>query len=299
MKILVTGSTGLVGSALVPLLKTKGHQVLRLVRSTPTEGAGEVYWNPEKGTLSAEELEGVQGVVHLAGESIAEGRWSEEKKKRIRESRVKGTTLLSETLARLKDKPEVLVSASAIGFYGSRGDENLTEQSASGSDFLAEVCREWELSTQAAAQSGVRVVNLRFGVILSREGGALKKMLFPYQMGVGGKLGDGQQYMSWIAIDDAVGAIVHALENDKLRGPVNVVAPRAATNYEFTKTLGHVLSRPTIFPMPAFAARLMFGEMADATLLASQRVEPARLKESGFVFKYPELEGALRHVIEK
>jgi uncharacterized protein (TIGR01777 family) len=298
MKILVSGSTGLVGSALVPRLKAEGHEVLRLVRSAPTKGTGEVYWNPEKGTLDAEEIEGVEGVVHLAGESIAEGRWTEEKKQRIRESRVKGTTLISETLARLKTRPRVLVSASAVGFYGSRGDEHLNEQSASGDDFLAEVCRAWELSTQAAAQSGVRVVYLRFGVILSSEGGALAKMLTPYKMGVGGKLGSGEQYMSWITLDDAVGAILHALETDALRGPVNVVAPQASTNYEFTKTLGHVLSRPTIFPMPAFAARLMFGEMADATLLASQRVEPARLQESGFVFKYPELEGALKHVLE-
>jgi uncharacterized protein (TIGR01777 family) len=298
MRILVTGSTGMVGSKLVPSLKAKGHQVVRLVRSTPKENASEVYWNPEQGTLNRNELEGLDGVVHLAGENLAEGRWTDEKKRRIRESRVRGTRLLSETLARLERKPEVLVSASAVGFYGNRGDEILDEQSASGADFLAEVCREWELATQEASESGVRVVHLRFGVILSQEGGALKKMLFPYKMGLGGKLGSGRQYMSWIAIDDAVGAIEHALTNDSLRGPVNAVAPEAVTNYEFTKTLGQVLSRPTIFPVPAFAARLLFGEMADATLLASQRVVPARLKESGYVFKYPELKGALRHVLE-
>ena len=299
MKILVTGSTGLVGSALIPSLKSKGHQVVRLVRSTPNNSATEVFWNPEKGILNASELEGIDAVVHLAGESIAEGRWTDEKKRRIRESRVKGTQLLSETLGKLKKKPEVLVSASAVGFYGNRGGEVLTEQSASGSDFLAEVCREWEIATQAAAQAGVRVVNLRFGVILSNEGGALKKMLFPFKMGVGGKLGSGQQYMSWITIDDAVSAIEFALENEHLRGPVNVVAPQPATNYEFTKALGGALSRPTIFPVPAFAARLVFGEMADATLLSSQRVEPTRLKEAGYVFKYPELKGALRHVLGK
>lgn len=297
MKILLTGSTGLVGSALIPSLKAQGHQVIRLVRSTPQDRNGEVYWDPLKGTLSAGDLEGIDAVVHLAGESIAEGRWSEEKKKRIRESRVKGTTLLSETLAKLKEKPQVLVSASAIGFYGSRGEEKLTEQSASGEDFLAEVCRAWELSTQAAAQGGTRVVNLRFGVILSREGGALSKMLTPFRLGAGGKLGDGEQFMSWIAIDDVVGAILHALERDDLRGPVNVVAPNPVTNQEFTRTLGGVLSRPTILSMPAFAVRLMFGEMGDATVLASQRVEPLRLKETGFVFKYPELEGALKHVL--
>ena len=297
MKILVTGSTGLVGSALLPSLEAKGHQVIRLVRSAPRDGATEIYWNPSEGTLSADRLEGLDGVVHLAGDNLAEGRWTDEKKKSIRESRVRGTTLLSETLAKLERRPEVLVSASAVGFYGSRGDETLTERSASGDDFLSEVCRQWELSTQAAAQSGVRVVNLRFGVILSGGGGALKKMLFPFRMGLGGKLGDGRQYMSWVAIDDAVGAIEHALTNKALHGPVNVVSPEPVTNSEFTKALGGALSRPTIFSVPAFAARLAFGEMADATLLSSQRAEPARLKESGFVFKYPDLEGALRHVL--
>jgi uncharacterized protein (TIGR01777 family) len=297
MKILVTGSTGLVGSALVPALTAKGHEVIRLVRSAPKETEGEVYWNPEEGALEASALEGVDAAVHLAGENLAEGRWNEEKKKRIRESRIKGTRLLSEKLSRLEQKPEVLVSASAVGFYGDRADEVLTERSSSGSDFLAEVCREWELATQPASKAGVRVVNLRFGVIFSREGGALQKMLFPFRLGVGGKLGSGHQYMSWVTIDDAVGAILHAIENKSLRGPVNVVAPEAATNQEFTKALGRVLSRPTIISVPAFAARLVFGEMADATLLTSQRVEPALLKESGFVFKYPELEGALRHSI--
>jgi uncharacterized protein (TIGR01777 family) len=299
MKVLITGSTGLVGSTLIRSLKSEGYEIVRLVRSTPNDLGTQVYWDPEQGTINATQLEGLSAVVHLAGESIAEGRWTDEKKTRIRESRTKGTRLLSETLAKLEQKPEVLVSASAVGFYGSRGDETLDEQSASGSDFLAEVCREWELATQSAAQAGIRVVNLRFGVILSGEGGALPKMLFPFRMGMGGKLGGGQQYISWISIDDAVGAIEHALTNNSLRGPVNVVAPSSVTNHEFTKTLGHVLSRPTIFPVPAFAARLIFGEMADATLLSSQRVEPARLKESGFVFKFPELEGALKHVLDK
>jgi len=298
MKILVTGSTGLVGSALIPALKSSGHQIVRLVRSKPKD-ASEVYWNPEQGTINAAELEGLDAVVHLAGENLAAGRWTDEKKQRIRESRVKGTRLLSETLAQLTEKPAVLVSASAVGFYGNRGDEILTEQSASGSDFLAEVCREWELATQAAAQAGIRVVNLRFGVIFSGEGGALKKMLTPFRLGVGGKLGSGRQYLSWIAIDDAVGAIEHALTNDSLRGAVNAVAPQAVTNRVFTKTLGRVLSRPTILPVPAFAARLAFGEMADATLLSSQRVEPERLSEAGYTFKYPTLEAALRHVLNK
>ncbi|HEX8710070.1 MAG TPA: TIGR01777 family oxidoreductase [Pyrinomonadaceae bacterium] len=298
MRILVTGSTGLVGSALIPALQEKGYQVIRLVRSAADQSAERIYWNPVEGTLNAAQLEGLDAVVHLAGESIAEGRWTAAKKARIRESRAKGTRLLSETLARLDRKPATLLSASAIGFYGSRGDEVLTEQSASGSDFLAEVCREWELSTQPAAQSGVRVVNLRFGVILSRAGGALAKMLPPFRMGVGGKLGSGKQYMSWIALDDVVGVLEFALVNEHLRGPVNVVAPGPVTNAEFTKMLGRVLSRPTLFPVPAFAARIAFGEMADAILLASNRVEPARLKETGYQFKYPDLEAALRHVLK-
>ena len=297
MKILVTGASGLVGHRLVPSLESRGHEVLRLVRNAPASER-EVRWDPAKGTIDAGALEGVDAAVHLAGENLAEGRWSEEKKRRIRESRVKGTTLISETLAGLGQKPEVLVSASAVGYYGDRGDEVLTEESRSGDGFLADVCREWERATEAAEGVGIRVAHMRFGVILSGEGGALKKMLFPFRMGVGGKLGDGRQYMSWITLDDAVGAIEHALENKALRGPVNTVAPRPVTNKEFTKAMGSALSRPTILPAPAFALRLVFGEMADATLLASQRAEPVRLKESGVVFKYPEIEGALRHVLK-
>jgi uncharacterized protein (TIGR01777 family) len=299
MKVLVTGASGLVGSELVPRLEAEGHKVIRLVRSPAKEGAGEVYWNPADGEIDAAPLEGLDAVVHLAGENLAEGRWSDEKKKRIRESRTRGTKLISEALAGLGEKPRVLVSASAVGFYGSRGDEVLTERSTSGEDFLAEVCREWELATQPAAEAGVRVVNLRFGVIFSEKGGALQKMLTPFKMGVGGKLGSGLQYMSWITLEDAVGAIEHALTNENLRGPVNVVAPEPVTNREFTKTLGRVLSRPTFFTVPEFAARLAFGEMADATLLSSQRAVPALLKESGFVFKHPDLEGALRHTLDE
>jgi uncharacterized protein (TIGR01777 family) len=297
MKISVTGASGLVGTALSPALESAGHEVYRLVRSAPNITAGEINWNPDEGTIDAASLEGMDAVIHLAGENVSEGRWTDEKKRRIRESRSKGTRLLSETLAQLKKKPRTLLSASATGFYGDRGDEVLTEQSASGRDFLAEVCREWELATQPAAQSGIRVANLRFGVILTTRGGALKKMLTPFKLGVGGKIGSGEQYMSWITLDDAVGAILFALETENLRGPINVVSPHAVTNLEFTKTLGRTLSRPTIFSVPSFAARLAFGEVADALLLSSARVEPLRLKEAGYQFKYPQLESAMHHIV--
>jgi len=302
MKIIVTGSTGLVGRALVRSLLSEGHAVTRLVRGESqtfsAPGTTAVRWDPEWGTVEADALEGHDGAVHLAGESVAEGRWTEEKKRRIFESRVKGTHLLAETLAALKEKPRVLVSASATGFYGDRGEEVLREESASGADFLAEVCREWEKAALPASRAGVRVVHMRIGIVLSGEGGALEKMLTPFKMGVGGRVGSGRQYMSWIALEDLVGAIRHALADEQLRGPVNAVAPRAVTNEEFTKTLGGVLGRPTFLPVPAFALRLAFGEMADV-LLGGQRVEPARLKESGYQFKYPNLEGALRAALGK
>ena len=295
MHILVTGATGLVGSALVPFLTTGGHRVTRLGRSQAGEGA--VQWDPEAGVLNGADLEGLDAVVHLAGENIAGGRWTAAQKARIRDSRVKGTGLLCETLARLDRPPKTLVCASAIGYYGDRGDETLTEASAPGSGFLPEVGRAWESATEPAARKGIRVVNLRFGVVLSAKGGALAKMLLPFRMGAGGTLGDGCQYMSWIAMDDAVGAIHHALTTDALRGPANAVSPQPVTNREYTKTLGRVLRRPTVFPMPAFAARLAFGEMADALLLSSQRVAPERLKETGYAFRFPDLEGALRHAL--
>jgi uncharacterized protein (TIGR01777 family) len=242
-------------------------------------------------------LEGFDAVIHLAGENIAEGRWTEPKKVRIRESRTKPTRALSEALAKLNNPPRTLVSASAIGFYGHRGDEILREGSAPGSGYLPEVCLGWEGATASAVQKGIRVVHLRFGGVLATTGGALAKMLPPFRMGVGGKVGDGKQYMSWIALDDVMGAIHHVLITDRLIGPLNAVAPNPVTNSEFTKTLGRVLSRPTLFPVPAAAARIAFGEMADALLLASARVIPARLVETGYQFRYPELEGALRHLL--
>lgn len=295
MKVLISGASGFVGSKLSPFLSAGGHHVQPLVRGKAE--TGQVAWEPEQGSIDADALEGLDAVIHLAGENIAGARWSEPQKRRIRESRVKGTRLLSQALAGLRRKPGVLVSASAIGYYGSRGAELLDETSVPGADFLAEVCEAWERSTQPAAEAGIRVVNLRFGVILSPDGGALAKMLTPFRLGVGGRIGSGEQYMSWIAVDDVLGAIQHAAVTATLHGPVNVVAPSPVTNRSFTRTLGRVLGRPTFFPLPAFAARLALGEMANALLLASQRVEPKKLLGSGYRFRFAKLEAALRHVL--
>ena len=300
MKVLLSGASGLVGSALIPVLTGGGHQVVRLVRSQPRDEVSEVHWDPEAGDIDAAGLKGVGAAVHLAGESIATGRWTAAKKARILESRVKGTRLLAEALAELKQPPKVLVSASAVGYYGDRGEETLREDSGSGSAFfLSNVCRQWEAATEPAEDAGIRVVNLRFGIMLSSVGGALPRLLTPFRMGVGGRLGSGKQFMSWIAIDDVIGAILHTMGTETLRGAVNAVAPEPVTNREFTRTLGRVLGRPTVFPMPAFAARLAFGQMADELLLASQRVEPAKLLASGYLFRFPELEAALRHLLGK
>ncbi len=297
MKIMVTGSSGLIGSALVPLLTTGGHQVTRLVRTQPKSGVEEIQWDPSTGRIDPVGLEGADAVVHLAGENIASGRWTPEQKAKIRDSRVEGTHALCEALSQLTHPPKTLLCASAIGYYGDRGGELLQETSPPGTGFLAEVCRAWEAATAPAKEKGMRVVHLRFGMVLSTTGGALAKMLLPFKLGVGGIVGNGRQYWSWITLDDTIGAIHHALMTDTLHGPVNVVAPHPVTNYEFTKTLGRVLNRPTLFPVPAFAARLAFGEMADALLLASTRVAPTQLSATGYVFRYPELEGALRHLL--
>ena len=300
MRILVTGSSGMIGSALVPFLTAGGHRVIRLIRSqSQTPSSGESWgWDPERGTMLSAGHDELDAVVHLAGENIAGARWTQRQKTLIRDSRVKGTRVLSDLMGRRSPPPKVLVCASAIGYYGDRGDEILREESASGSGFLPEVCREWEAACQPAAEKGIRVVNLRIGVVLSPLGGALAKMLTPFKLGAGGVIGSGRQYMSWIAVDDVVSTIHFALTHDSLRGPVNSVAPNAVTDRDFTQTLGRVLSRPTLFPMPAFVARLAFGEMADALLLASTRVEPARLLETGFTFRYPDLESALRYLLE-
>ena len=299
MKILVSGTTGLIGTALVPFLTTGGHSVVRLIRSQPRPGQAAVHWDTAAGSIDSSAFEGLDAVVHLAGENIAARRWTPAQKARIRDSRVQGTRLLAQSLARLQQPPKVMVCASAIGFYGDRGTEVLTEESAPGSGFLTDTCLAWEAAAQPASGKGVRVVNLRLGVVLSPGGGALAKMLFPFRLGVGGKIGSGRQYMSWIGIDDVVGVIHYALTTDELRGPINAVAPNPVTNREFTKTMGRVLSRPTIFPMPAFAARMAFGEMADELLLASTRVKPARLQNSSYYFRHPQLEGALRHLLGK
>ena len=299
MKILVTGSRGLIGSALIPVLNKKGYEVTRLVRGKTIRKKNRIRWDPANGVLDPTRIEGFDAVVHLAGEGIAKGRWTVKRKAKIHDSRVKGTKLLSDTLARLKQPPKVLVSASAIGYYGDRVREVLNEDSPSGSGFLPVVCREWENATQPAVDAGIRVVFLRTGMVLARRGGALPKMALPFSLGLGGKVGNGNQFMSWISLDDMVGAIVHALETDDLTGPVNAVSPHPVTNKQFTLTLGKVLNRPTFFSVPAAFLRLRFGEMADALLLASTRVEPARLQASGYAFQHPELESALRHVLRK
>ena len=296
MKILITGATGLVGKELGPLLTTSGHEVFRLVRSNPSD-ANDIPWDPAQGVVHKARLDGLDGVVHLAGENIAGARWSAAVKQRIRDSRVVGTRLLCETLASLERKPKVLVCASAIGIDGDRGGEILSEQSAAGAGFLPDVCKEWEAACEPARKAGIRVVNLRIGVILTPKGGALAKMLFPFRMGGGGVVGSGRQYWSWVAIDDVIGAIQHCLTHNEIHGPVNCTSPNPATNYEFTKTLGAVLHRPTIFPLPGFVAKLALGEMAQDLLLASTRVMPNQLQATGYQFRCPTLESTLRHVL--
>lgn len=298
MKILMSGAHGLVGKALSASLIREGHEIVRLVRRERVVGQPEIEWHPNQGRIDAEHLEGFDAIVHLAGESIASGRWTEEKKRKIRESRVLGTTLLSESLARLRHPPKTFVCASAIGFYGDRADELLNESSAPGTGFLSEVCIEWEEATGAAVAAGIRTIKTRFGIILAADGGALEKMLTPFKLGVGGRLGDGKQWMSWIAIEDVVGGLRYVIDNNSIKGPVNFVAPNPVTNSEFTETLGEVLSRPTVFPMPGFAARLAFGEMADALLLSSARVEPKVLVDRGYSFRHSTLKSALMHILQ-
>jgi uncharacterized protein (TIGR01777 family) len=298
LRVAVTGASGLIGRTLVPFLTTGGHAVVRMVRRRKAE-ADEASWDWGLGRIDAERLEGLDAVIHLAGENIG-ARWTPERRRRIRDSRGIGTRFLSETLARLARPPRTLVSASAIGIYGNRGEERLTETSATrtgSSDFLADVSREWEAATEPARAAEMRVVLTRFGLVLSPAGGTLARLLPPFRLGAGGPLGDGRQFMSWVAVDDLVGAVHHALMTETLAGPVNVTAPQPVTNGEFAATLGRVLHRPAALPVPATALRLVFGEMADTAILASARALPERLTASGYPFRYPTLEVALRYLL--
>jgi uncharacterized protein (TIGR01777 family) len=295
MEVLVTGSSGFIGSALLTELKTRGHGVRRLVRSGP--GAGRVLWDPGAGTIDRDGLVGIEGVIHLAGVGIGSRRWNAAHKARVLDSRVRGTHLLSETVASLSPVPQVMVSASASGYYGDRGDEQLTESSEPGTDFLAEVCKQWEAATESAANAGVRVARTRSGIVLSKRGGAFARLLFPFRMGVGGPLGSGRQYWPWITLRDEVRAMAHLLETDGLSGPFNLCASDAVTQAEFARTLARLLRRPSIVPAPAFALKAVLGELADALVLASQRMVPARLLETGFEFEHPQLEAGLRWAI--
>jgi uncharacterized protein (TIGR01777 family) len=299
-RILVSGVSGPIGAALLPSFKTRGYEITRMVRGAVTgqvNADDQIAWDAGK-PIAPEKVSGFDAVIHLAGESIV-GRWTNEKKKKIRDSRVAGTTNLARALAQTKDKPQVFVSSSAIGYYGDRGNEVLNEESAPGEGFLPDVCREWEAATQAAIDAGIRTVQIRTGVVLSPTGGALGKMLTPFKMGVGGRIGDGRQWMSWIDVQDMVGAIHHILKSDLLQGPVNMVAPKPVTNAEFTKTLASVLSRPAIFPLPAFVVKLAFGEMGETVLLGSQRVEPAQLVASGYPFRFADLRASLENILKK
>lgn len=296
-RILITGASGLIGSQLSQALQADGHNVLRAVRRPPTS-TNEVHWDPQRGEIDSARLAGLDAVVHLAGANIAGKRWTESYKNEIRDSRVQGTRLISETIARLQRKPRVFISASAIGYYGDRGATELDESASAGDGFLPDVCLAWEGACQPARDAGIRTVNTRTGVVLSAEGGALKSMLLPFKLGLGGIVGSGNQFMSWIAMDDVVRALQFLLANDSLSGPVNLVAPGAVNNRTFTKILGNVLRRPTIFPLPAFAAKLVFGEMADGLLLASALVVPRKLQEADFHFTYPQLPSALRHELK-
>ena len=292
MDVVVTGSSGLIGTALRPALEAAGHRMVPMVRG---QGGGEALrWDPAEGRIDAAGLEGVGAVVNLAGEGIGSARWTDEHKAKVRDSRVRGTTLLAETLAKLQRPPKVLVSGSAVGYYGDRGDEVLTESSRSGDGFLAEVCREWEEAAGPAKEAGIRVNHVRTGIVLAGRGGALAKMLKPFKLGVGGKLGTGGQWMSWISLHDEVGALVHLLGDGAPAGPVNLTAPNPATNADFTKALGAALGRPTVLPVPKLGLKLLLGgEMAEELLLGGQRALPTRLLDSGYTFTHPDLADAL------
>ena len=295
--VVISGASGLVGGALTTALELDGVRVVRLVRRRPAPGGWEVGWDPGAGRIDAAGLEGADAVVHLAGESLAAGRWTAARKDAIRRSRVAGTQLIAETLARLPRRPRVLLSASAVGYYGDRGDETLTESSPPGTGFLADVCEEWEAATGPARDAGIRVVTPRFGMVLASEGGALPRMLTPFRLGVGGVIGSGDQWVSWIALTDLVAVLRFLMTADEVAGPVNAVAPQPVTNRAFTEALGRVLARPTFIPVPRFVVRLVLGELGEAVLLAGQRVLPARLAQARFPFRCPALDAALRDAL--
>jgi uncharacterized protein len=299
MKVLISGGSGLVGTALTGSLRSEGHTVARLVRPDGEASANDIRWDAASGFINLDAMEAADAVVNLNGASIGGGRWTPARKKLLVTSRVDSTRFLVNSLARLKQKPRVFVSASAIGYYGNRGDEVLDESSAPGNDFLAEVCRDWEVEALRAQSSGIRTVLTRFGVILSAKGGALTQMLTPFKLGLGGRLGSGQQWMSWVALDDVTGILRSALSDEQASGPVNVVAPNPVQNSEFTRVLASVLHRPAIFPAPAFALRIAVGEMADALLLSSQRVQSKRPLASTYAFRYENLKPALHAILAK
>ena len=299
MKILISGASGLVGMALVTDLRSQGHSVARLVRPGSVPSSGDIAWDPITATIDVSAMEAADAVVNLSGASIAQGRWTPARRAVIRSSRIDTTRVLVDALSSLRQKPRVFVCASAIGFYGDRGDEILTESSAIGTDFLSPLVGDWEAEAIRAEAAGIRTVLLRFGVILSSEGGALPQMLMPFKFGLGGRLGSGKQWMSWVALEDAVGIICSSITNEDLAGPLNVVAPNPLTNSDFTRVAASVLRRPAIFAAPEFALRIALGEMADALLLTSQRVIPERLMATGYSFRLPEFEAALRSILAR
>ncbi len=294
---MVSGASGPIGTALLPALKEAGAHVTRLTRgsSPPSQGQEIIVWDPAQ-PISPNAVSGFDAVIHLAGESIV-GRWSEKKKEKIRDSRTVGTRHLAQSLSQAKIKPKVFVCSSAIGYYGDRGEEVLTEDSAPGQGFLPDVCREWEAATRLAADAAIRTVQIRTGIVLSPKGGALGSMLTPFKLGVGGKIGSGKQWMSWIDVQDMAGGILHVVNNDALSGPVNMVAPTPVTNSEFTKTLASVLHRPAIFPVPSFVVKTLFGEMGETILLGSQRVQPSQLLASGYPFRFRTLRESLERLL--
>ncbi len=297
LTILVSGASGLIGRTLVSFLTTGGHRVVKLVRKPPDPKKDEVFWDPMSGVCEADRLDKIDAVIHLAGDNIGKGRWNRNKKKEIMDSRVKGTALVAETVSKLKNPPETFICASAIGYYGDRGDKILTEHDGPGFDFISKVCKKWEASAEPAVSKGIRTVFLRIGVVLSPSGGALEKMLVPFRLGLGGKTGHGSQYISWIGIDDVIGAVHHVLFNDTISGAVNIVSPEPVTNAVFAKKLGNILSRPAVCKIPEWAVAMVFGEMGRELLLSGTRVHPGKLMETGYQFRHPGIQNVLSHLL--